>query len=101
MNFIKMKKCGSYRGSKYQAGTIIPVGIDLANRIITNGQGSKATEEDYKKQLEEKNFDFRKLNREKLEEYAISINLTEDEIKDAKKKEDLVLLVENKLKEEA
>ena len=104
-NYIKMNKQGAYRGIKYQIGTILCVGGDLANRIIANGQGSKSTKENYESQQngnDEKSFvvDYKTLTREPLEQYAISIGLEIEDIKNAKKKEDLLALVEEKLKEE-
>ena len=40
------------------------------------------------------------MTREKLEQYAISIGLEIEDIKIAKKKEDLIALIEEKLEEE-
>lgn len=104
-NYIKMNKQGAYRGTKYLTGTILCVGGDLANRIIANGQGSKSTKEEYeskknKNDEKELTLDYKTLTREPLEQYAISIGLEIEDIKNAKKKEDLLALVEEKLKEE-
>ena len=99
-NYIKLNKQGAYRGIKFQIGTILCVGGDLANRIIANGQGSRSTKEDYETQQNKYDVDYKTLIREKLEQYAISIGLEIEDIKNAKKKEELVALVEEKLKEE-
>ncbi len=105
MNYIKMKKQGAYKSTKYEIGTVLCVGSDLANRIIANGQGSKSTKEEYESQKNKNDekkisLDYKTLTREPLEQYAISIGLEIEDIKNAKKKEDLLALVEEKLKEE-
>ncbi len=99
MNYVKMNKAGNYRGKKYIIGTILCVGVDLANRIISNGQGSKSTKEAFETQ-DVKEVDYKSLNREPLEESAVAIGIEKDAVKDAKKKDDLILLIESKLKEE-
>lgn len=100
MTYIRMKKAGAYRNTKYEIGTVLCVDGDLANRIIANGQGSKSTKEDYETQQNKNDVDYKTLTREKLEQYAISIGLEIEDIKIAKKKEDLIALVEEKLEEE-
>ncbi len=108
MNYVKMNKAGNYRGKKYIIGTILCVGVDLANRIISNGQGSKSTKEAFEtqdvKEVKEtdelKAVDYKSLNREPLEEFAVAIGIEKDAAKGANKKEDLIVLIESKLKEE-
>ena len=51
--FVKMNRSGNFRGSKYSKDEIIEVGEDLGNRIISNGQGSKSSEAEFKKAIED------------------------------------------------
>ncbi|NQY22830.1 MAG: hypothetical protein HRT41_02270 [Campylobacteraceae bacterium] len=119
--FVKMNRSGNFRGSKYSKDEIIEVGEDLGNRIISNGQGSKSSEAEFKKAIEDakekdkkesnktysemnmdelKAVDYDSLNRAPLEEFALAIGISNDAAKDAKKKDDLIALIETSLKEE-
>lgn len=119
--FAKMKRSGKFRGSSYSENEIIEVGEDLGNRIISNGQGSKSSEAEFKKAIEDdkskdkqetkktysemnmeelKAVDYDSLNRAPLEEFALAIGISNDAAKDAKKKDDLIALIESTLKEE-
>lgn len=118
MKYVQMVKEGNYRGEKYAAGRILCVGVDLANRIISNGQGSQSNEEAYLKQQESKNKEtvkksfsemseeelkavkYKSFKKDELISFAQALNVEESEIQSANSNDDLKALVENKLNEE-
>lgn len=116
MKYIRRSDEGSYRGQKFKPGTILPMGEDLANKVILNGKGSPSTEAKYKEQqeankkadgsgdktppagenpyagktlLELKEIDYKSLNRDPLAQFATACGL---EIGEETKKQMYVLL---------